>query len=70
MKIAIGKYGNHPSITVITENMGKLGNLTFGSDFTLYEQTVKKVNNLNIRKVSQKAECPVIFRYCFFFPVS
>ena len=54
MEIAIAKYGNHPSITAITEKMEKLGNPTFGFDFTSYEETVKEVNNLKIRKVSQK----------------
>ena len=32
--------------------MEKFGNPTFGFDFTSYEQTVKEVNNLKIRKVS------------------
>ena len=36
VEIAIAKYGNHPSITAITEKMEKLGNPTFGFDFTLY----------------------------------
>ena len=54
MEIAIAKYGNHPSIIAITEKMEKLGNPTFGFDFTSYEETVKEVNNLKIRKVSQK----------------
>ena len=52
MEIAIAKYGNHPSIIAITEKMERFGNPTFGFDFTSYEQTVKEVNNLKIRKVS------------------
>ena len=52
VEIAIAKYGNHPSIIAITEKMERLGNPTFGFDFTSYEQTVKEVNNLKIRKVS------------------
>ena len=59
MEIAITKYGNHPSIIAITEKMEKLGNPTFGFDFTSYEETVKEVNNLKIRKVSQKTDIPV-----------
>ena len=54
VEIAISEHGNHPSITAITEKMEKLGNPTFGFDFTSYEETVKEVNNLKIRKVSQK----------------
>ena len=59
VEIAITKYGNHPSIIAITEKMEKLGNPTFGFDFTSYEETVKEVNNLKIRKVSQKTDIPV-----------
>ena len=59
VEIAITKYGNHPSIIAITEKMEKLGNPTFGFDFTSYEETVKEVNNLKIRKVSQKRDIPV-----------
>ena len=54
VKITIAKYGNHPNINAITEKMEKLGNLTFGFHFTSYEETVKEVNNLKIRKVSQQ----------------
>ena len=32
---------------------------TFGFDFNSYEETVKEVNNLKIRKVSQKTDIPV-----------
>ena len=59
MEIAIAKYGNQPGIIAITEKMEKLGNPTFGFDFTSYEETVKEVNNLKIRKVSQKTDIPV-----------
>ena len=59
MEIAIAKHGNHPSIIAITEEMEKLGNLNFGFDFISYEETVKEVNNLKIRKVSQKRDIPV-----------
>ena len=75
VEIAIAKYRNHPSIIVITEKMEKLGNPTFGFDFTWYEEALKEVNNLKIRKVSQKIRysCKNYegkFRYCFLFPVS
>ena len=59
MEIAIAKYGNQPSIIAITEKMEKLGNSTFRFDFTSYEETVKEVNNIKIRKVSQKTDIPV-----------
>ena len=59
MEIAIAKHGNHPSIIAITEEMEKLGNLNFGFDFISYEETVKEVNNLKIRKISQKTNIPV-----------
>ena len=59
MEIAIAKYGNHPSITAITEKMEKLGNPSFGFEFTSYEEIVKEVNSLKIRKVSQKTDIPV-----------
>ena len=58
VEIAIAKYGNHPSIISIVEKIEKLGNPTFGFDFTLYDKIVKEVNNLKIRKVSQ-ADIPV-----------
>ena len=59
MEIAIAKYRYHPSIIAITEKMKKLGNPTFGFDFTSYEETVKEVNNLKSRKVSQKRDISV-----------
>ena len=59
MEIVIAKYGNHPSIIAITEKMEKLGNPTFGFDFTSHEETVKEVNNLKIRRVSPKTDIPV-----------
>ena len=59
VEIAIAKDGNHPFVVAITEKMEKLGNPTFGFDFTLYEETVKEVNNLNIRNISQKADITV-----------
>ena len=57
--IATAKCGNHPSIIPITEKIEKLGNPTFGFDFNSYEKTVKQVNNLKIRKVSQITDTPV-----------
>ena len=59
VEIAIAKYRNHQSIIAVTEKMEKLGNPTFGFDFTSHEETVKEVNNLQIRKVSQKTDIPV-----------
>ena len=59
VEIATVKYGNLPSIIAVTEKIEKLGNPTFGFDFTSYEETAKTVNNLRIRKVSQKTDIPV-----------
>ena len=39
--------------------MEKTGNPLFGFGFTLYEEIVKEVNSLKIKKVSQKADIPV-----------
>ena len=37
----------------------KLGNPTFGFDFSSYVKAVKEINNLKTRKVSQKTDIPV-----------
>ena len=74
MEIAIAKYRNHASVIAIIEKMEKLGNPTFGFNFTLNEERMKEVNNLKIRKVSQKVDISVkIIKeniYFFLFPVS
>ena len=59
VEIVIAKYGNHPSIIAITEKMEKLGNPSFSFEFTSYEEIVKEVNSLKIRKASQKVDIPV-----------
>ena len=59
VQISIAKYRNHSSIITIAEKMEKLGNPTTGFDFTSYEERVKEVINLKIRKVSQKTDIPV-----------
>ena len=46
MEIATAEYKNHPSINAITEKMKKRANPTFGFNFTLYEETLKEINNL------------------------
>ena len=58
MEIATAEYKNHPSINAITEKMKKRANPTFGFDFTLYEETLKEINNLKI-KISQKKDVSV-----------
>ena len=58
VEIAIAKYRNHSSITGITEKMATLRNTSFGLDFTFYKETVKEVNNLKVKKVSQKTDIP------------
>ena len=52
VKIAFAK-------NAVNYKMEKLDNPTFGFDFTSYEETVKQVNNLKRRKVSQKTDIPV-----------
>ena len=39
--------------------MEKLGSPIFNSKFTSYEETEKKINNLKIKKASQKSNIPV-----------
>ena len=58
VEIAIAKYGNRPSIIAITEKIEKLSNPAFGFDFTSYDGTVKEINNVKIKKVSQKTDIP------------
>ena len=65
MEIAITKYRNHPSINVITEKIEKHGNPTFGFDFTSYEKTVKEVNHLKSRKVSQKTDFDIVSYFLY-----
>ena len=59
VEIAITKHQNHLSIIAITEKMEKLGNPSFSFEFTSYEEIVKEVNSLKIRKASQKVDIPV-----------
>ena len=59
VEIAITKHQNHPSIIAITEKMEKLGNPSFIFEFTSYEEIIKEVNSLKIRKASQKVDIPV-----------
>ena len=57
--MAIIKYKNHPSIKTITDRMEKLGKPTFNFKFTSHEETEKEVNNLKIKKASQKPDIPL-----------
>ena len=72
MEIAIAKYRNHASVIAIIEKMEKLGNPTFGFNFTLNEERMKEVNNLKIRKVSQKTDISVkiVKENIYFFLIS
>ena len=55
-EIAVAKYRNVPTQYKCNyREHGKLGNPTFDFDFPSYKETVKEVNNLKSRKVSQKA---------------
>ena len=57
--MAIIKYQNHPSIKAITDRMEKLGKPTFNFKFISHEETKKQVNNLKIKKASQKTDIPL-----------
>ena len=57
--MAIIKYENHPSIKPITDRMEKLGKATFNFKFTSHEETEKEVDNLKIKKASQKWDIPL-----------
>ena len=54
VEMAIIKCKNHPSIKAITGRMEKLGNPIFNFKFTSHEETEKEVNNLKIKKASQR----------------
>ena len=43
----------------ITDRMKKLGKTTFNFKFTSHEETEKEVNNLKIKKASQKSDIPL-----------
>ena len=59
VEMAITKYKNHPSIKAITSRMERLGKPTFNFKFTSHEETEKEVNNLKIKKASQKSYIPL-----------
>ena len=74
VEMAIIKYKNHPSIKAITDRMEKLGKPTFNFKFTSHEETEKEVNNLKIKKASQKSDIPLkiikenvdVISYCLY----
>ena len=49
----------HPSIKAITDIIEKLGKTTFNFKFISHEETEKEVNNLKIKKASQKSDIPL-----------
>ena len=59
VEMAIIKYKNHPSIKAITDRMERLDNPISNFKFTSHEETEKEVNNLKIKKASQKSDIPV-----------
>ena len=68
--MAVIKYKNHPSIKAITDRMEKLGNPIFNVKFTSHEETEKEVNNLKIKKASQKSDIPVKIKMWILFHIS
>ena len=59
VEMVIIKYKNHPSIKAIRDKMEKLGKLIFHFKLTSHEETEKQVNNLKIKKASQKSDIPL-----------
>ena len=59
VEMAIIKYKNHPSMKAITDRMEKPGKPIFNFKFTSREETEKEVNNLKIKKTSQKSDFPL-----------
>ena len=54
VEMALKKYKNHPSITVITKQMKNLGNFTFSFNFISHDGIVKELTKLKSKKASQK----------------
>ena len=59
VEMAITKYKNHPSIKAITDRMEKLDNPIFNFKPNFHEKTEKEVNNVKIKKASQKSDIHV-----------
>ena len=59
VEMALKKYKNHPSITAITKRMKTLDNFTFSFNFISHDDLVKELNNLKIKKASQKTDIPI-----------
>ena len=59
MEMTIIKYKNHPSIKAITDRIEKLGKPNFNFKSSFHEETEKEVNNLKIKKASQKSDIPL-----------
>ena len=59
VEMAIIKYKNHPSIKATTDRMEKLGKLIFNFKLTSHEEIEKELNNLKIKKASQKSDIPL-----------
>ena len=57
--MVIIKYKNHPSIKATTDRMEKLGKLIFNFKLTSHEEIEKELNNLKIKKASQKSDIPL-----------
>ena len=57
--MVIIKYKNHPSVKAITDRMEKVGKPTFNFKLTSHEGTEKEVNDLKIKKASQKSDIPL-----------
>ena len=56
---AINKFSNHHSTLSINKNMEKIGCPSFAFEFVTLEETIKEVNKLSIKKVSQALDIPV-----------
>ena len=59
VEMAVIKYKIHPSIKAINDKMEKLGKPIFNLIFNSQKEIEKEVNNLKIKKASQKSDIPL-----------
>ena len=52
-------WNNHPSILFINKNLERTGCPSFAFEFTSWEETIKEVDKVSIKKASQTLDIPV-----------
>ena len=53
------EFRNHPSILSINKNIERIGHASFAFEFVSFEETIKEVNKLSIKKAFQALDIPV-----------